>query len=201
MNFRHACKLFDAGRTIPEADAQLLLETARLSPSSFGMQGWKIRIVTDLETKKKIKPHCWNQAQIDTCSHLLIFTTKTKDLLPYSDWVRSRFMDRGMPEDKLTGYYDRYSNFHKAHRGDDIYHWAARQCYIALGNVMTAAALLGIDSCPLEGFSKDAIDKILGLNTNEEETVVIVALGYRAGEGTGKKRLPISEIVQEFKIG
>ncbi len=224
FHFRHACKLFDAEKKIPKEDADMLLEAARLSPTSFGMQGWKIYLITDPETKKKLKPHCWNQAQIDTCSHLMVFTTRTKDLLPGSPWVQSRFLDRGMPEDKLTGYYDRYSGFHtdregriertikggiinffyslfhKNQKGNDIYHWAARQCYIALGTVMTAAALIGIDSCPVEGFSKNAVDRFLNLNTEEEEAVFILTLGYRAGEGSSKKRLPLNELVQEFRI-
>lgn len=217
-NFRHACKLFDRSKKIDEADMAYILETGRLSPTSFGMQGVRMIVITDDALKAKLKPACWNQNQIDSCSHLAVFTTRTKNLIPGSDWVKSRFADRGMPADKQEAYYERYAGFHTAlkeriegffkrsfvnffynmfHHGrneKEIYHWGAKQCYILLGNMMTSAAMIGIDSCPIEGFEKNKVEEILGLDTETEEVVLICAFGYRQNGQPEKKRLPLREI-------
>ena len=207
--FRHACKLFDADKKIDEADMDYILETGRLSPTSFGMQGVRMIVVTDDGLKAKLKPACWNQNQIDSCSHLVVFT---------SDWVKSRFADRGMPADAQEAYYERYAGFHQSlkeriegffkrsmvglfynmfHQGRnarEIYHWGAKQCYILLGNMMTSAAMIGIDSCPIEGFEKNRVEEILGLDTQKEEVVLLCPFGYRQNDQPEKRRLPLSEI-------
>jgi nitroreductase len=217
-NFRHACKLFDSAKKIDEADMAYILETGRLSPTSFGMQGVRMIVITDDALKAKLKPACWNQNQIDSCSHLVVFTTRTKDLVPGSDWVKSRFADRGMPADAQEAYYTRYAGFHKDmkervegffkrsmvgffynmfHHGRNakaIYNWGAKQCYILLGNMMTAAAMIGIDSCPIEGFEKNKVEEILGLDTENEEVVLLCPFGYRQNDQPEKYRLPIEEI-------
>jgi nitroreductase len=219
-HFRHACKQFDPDQIIPPEDLDFILGCARLSPSSFGMQGWRLHIVTDAALKATIKKACWNQPQIDTCSHLLILTTRTADLEPGSPWVKSRFADRQMPEDQQQAYYDRYDRFqtnlrdrlegrfkrqmvglfyrlfHKNRTPKDLYQWGARQCYIVLGNAMTAAAAIGIDSCPIEGMDKNAIEQILKLDTAEEEVAVLCPMGYRArASQPPRHRLSLDTIV------
>lgn len=213
--FRHACKLFDENKKISEDDLAFVLETARLSPTSFGMQGCKLHVVTDPALKQAIKKVCWNQPQVDSCSHLIVLTTRTKDLEPGSDWVKSRFADRGMGADAQAAYYDKYASFHadlksriegfmtrsmvgffyrlfhKNRTAKDLYQWGARQCYIVLGNIMTAAAAIGIDSCPLEGMDKNGVEKALNLDTATEEVAVLCAFGYRVNAQPEKKRLPI----------
>lgn len=220
--FRHACKVFDESKKISEADLNYILETGRLSPSSFGMQGWRMLVITDPKLRAELKKECWNQAQIDTSSHLVVFVTKTEALQPGTEWVKSRFADRGMPADAQEAYYERYAGFHKnlkqrlqgmfsrnlmslfyglfhaGRKGSEIYHWAAKQCYIPLGNMMSAAAMIGIDSCPLEGFDKNAVEKVLGLDTSKEEVVVLCAFGYRKNEQPGKKRLPLENYVERI---
>lgn len=216
--FRHACKLFDANKKISPDDLAFILETARLSPTSFGMQGCRLHVITDPALKQAIKKACWNQPQADSCSHLIVLTTRTKDLEPGSDWVKSRFADRGMPADAQAAYYDKYASFHtdlksriegfmtrsivglfyrlfhKNRSSKDLYQWGARQCYILLGNMMTAAAAIGIDSCPLEGMDKNGVEKAMNLDTRSEEVAVLCALGYRVNEQPAKRRLPIGEI-------
>ncbi len=221
-NFRHACKMFDETKKISEEDLEYILETGRMSPSSFGMQGWRMLVITDPKLRAELKKECWNQVQIDTSSHLVIFVTRTKDLEPGSDWVKSRFADRGMPADAQEAYYERYAGFHQnlkeriegfftrsiigfmyglfhsCRKPDDLYEWAAKQCYIPLGNMMSAAAMIGIDSCPLEGFSKNGVEKVLGLDTAKEEVVVLCAFGYRKNDQPEKKRLPLSDYVERI---
>ena len=220
FNFRHACKRFDDQKSIEADDFDFILETGRLSPTSFGMQGCRMIVITDPALKAGIKKAAWNQDQVDSCSHLVVYLTRTKALEPGSDWVKSRFADRGMPQDRQEAYYKRYSDFHgdlqsrlagmfkrgfvnffyalfhKDHGPRELYHWGAKQCYILLGNMMSAAAMIGIDSCPLEGFSKNSIEEILSLDTAQEEVVVMAAFGYRAGEGSVKRRLSLETLCQ-----
>lgn len=195
LQFRHACKIFDTGKSIPAEDMEVILEAGRLSPSSFGMQGVRYLILTDPEVRTKLKAACWNQNQIDTSSHLVVFLTRTSDLEPYSDWVKSRFDERDLPRDRIEGYYDRYANFHKDRSGS-LQEWAARQCYIPLGNMLTAAAMLGIDSCPLEGFEREGVEKILGIDSSKEMVVVMAAFGYRVNPAPAKLRLEQSQIMK-----
>ena len=219
-HFRHACKLFDTDRQIASEDLDFILECARLSPSSFGMQGWRLHIITDATLKASIKKACWNQPQVESCSHLFVFTTRTADLVPGSDWVKSRFADRQMPAEAQQSYYDRYAGFHtdlkeriegffqrqitglfyrlfhKKRAPKDLYQWGARQCYIVLGNTMSAAAAIGIDSCPIEGMDKNALEQILGVDTEREEVAVLCAFGYRAQAGQPpRRRLPAPELI------
>ena len=222
-NFRHACKLFDISKKISEEDFAFILETARLSPTSFGMQGVRILIIENQTIKEEVKKACWNQNQIDSCSHLVIFLTKTKELEPGSNWVKSRFSDRGMNKENQKAYYDKYNEFHsnlkdriegffkrsipniiykqfhKNKTSKDIYQWGSRQSYILLGNMMSSAAMIEIDSCPIEGFSKNEVEKILDIDTDNEEISVVCTFGYRVNEQSEKKRLPIETIAQYIK--
>ena len=220
FHFRHACKVFDENKKISDTDMAYILETGRLSPSSFGMQGWRMLVITDPGVRARLKKECWNQVQIDTSSHLVVFVTRTKELEPGNDWVKSRFADRGMPAEAQAAYYERYAGFHQnlktrlkgfftrsivgifyglfhsCRKPGDLYEWASKQCYIPLGNMMTAAAMIGIDSCPLEGFDKNAVEKVLELDTSREEVVVLCAFGYRKNDQPEKKRLPLDIYVE-----
>jgi nitroreductase len=195
-NFRHACKLFDTNKIITDDDFKTLLEVANLSPTSFGMQGVRLYVVKDSSKKKLFKKACWNQNQIDSCSHLVLFTTKTKELLPQSKWVRQRFETRGLKKDMLDAYIKKYEEFHQSSIAKDTYQWASRQAYIIMANMLTTAAMLEIDSCPIEGFIKEDVEEILGIDTNEEELCVIATFGYRAKEQTQKNNIDIKEMVK-----
>jgi nitroreductase len=199
-NFRHACKIFDTNKNITDEDFNFLLEVARLSPTSFGMQGVKLYVITNQEKKEQLKPVCWNQNQIDTCSHLVVFTTKTKDLKPNSNWVKARFAERGLDAEMEKVYLSVYENFHKSGEfTSDTYQWGSRQAYILMANMLTSAAKLGIDSCPIEGFEKSKVEDIMGLDTSKEEVAVITAFGYRVNPQSKKNRLPLEEIVEFIK--
>ncbi|MCV6608338.1 MAG: NAD(P)H-dependent oxidoreductase [Campylobacterales bacterium] len=195
-NFRHACKLFDENKEISHEDMGFILETGRLSPSSFGMEGTRYIVVRTSPMKEKLKPACWNQNQITSCSHLVIFITKTEDLKAGSDWVKERFLVRGLSKEATEAYNEKYKEYLSQLKSDDIYQWAARQSYISLGNMMSAAASLGIDSCAIEGFEKDKVEEILELDTDKEELVVMCAFGYRANEQNQKIRVPLNEMVE-----
>jgi nitroreductase len=199
-NFRHACKIFDATKTISDNDFNFLLECARLSPTSFGMQGTKLYVITNKEKKQELKPACWNQNQIDSCSHLVVFTTKTEDLKPNSEWVKKRFSERGLSDEMKQAYLDRYESFHKdGEFTKDIYQWGSRQSYIIMANMLNSAASIGIDSCPIEGFEKSKVEETLNIDTSKEQVSVITAFGYRVNEQSKKIRLDVDEIVEFIK--
>ncbi|MDH4944892.1 NAD(P)H-dependent oxidoreductase [Sulfurimonas sp. C5] len=197
-NFRHACKLFDATKKINDEDFNFILETARLSPTSFGMEGVRLTVITNEQLKKDIKPFCWNQNQIDSCSHLVIFKTRTKDLKPYSEWVKDKFSQRKLPKEAQEKYMQVYENFHKSLKSDDIYEWGTRQAYIMFSSMITSAALIGIDSCPIEGFEKEALEQLLSIDTNEEEISLVCTFGYRENPQPQKFRLNLEDMC-EFK--
>jgi len=192
-NFRHACKVFDTTKTISDEDFNTILECARLSPTSFGMQGVKLYVITDKTKKEKLKPFCWNQNQIDSCSHLVVFTTKTEDLKPDSKWVKQRFDDRGLSDEMRDAYLTRYREFHQ---DKDIYEWGAKQTYITMANMLSVASMLGIDSCPIEGFEKDNVESVLGIDITKEEVSVIASFGYRLNSQSKRYRLDLKEMVE-----
>ena len=198
LSFRHACKSFDDTKKILQNDLNFILEAGRRSPSSFGMEPWKFLVVQDQKLKEKLRPYCWNQVQITTCSDLVIVLAKIDDLKPSNDYVKTMFSRRPLPQEKIDAYLDLYSK-HLAHTmssEENILCWSARQCYIALGNMMSAAASIEIDSCPIEGFEKENIEKLLKLDTSKYQLAVILPLGYRVNEQSKQLRLSFDEVVE-----
>ncbi len=193
LYFRHACKLFDQDERIPSEDLEFILEAGRLSPSSFGMEPWNFIVVQNQELKEKIRPACWDQPQITTCSDLLIITAKV-DAPAQKEYYEKMFSRRDMSQEMLEKYLSVYHQF--IDNLHSIYGWSARQCYIAAANIMSYAAMIGVDSCPIEGFEKERLEEILELNTTKEQVALVIALGYRANEQSEKLRLPFDEVVR-----
>jgi len=208
-NFRHACKKFDVEKKIPQEDMEFLVETFRLSPSSFGMEPWRLIIVTNHELKKALKPHCWHQAQIDTCSHLVVVISKTA-LVEDDAYIEKMFARRPLKKDEKISYIATVKSFLKeitmnfvtrymyrsALKTKALYEWCSRQNYLASANMATSAAMIGIDSCFIEGFKKEKVEEVLGLDISKEEVSVLLPLGYRVNESKEKFRLSVSEIVE-----
>jgi len=201
MNFRHACKIFDDTKKIKEEDMHYILETGRESPSSFGMEGWKFLVITNEDLKAKIRPVCWDQVQITSSSHLVIILAAIENVKVESGEVKKRFTRRDMPQENLDFYMDIYAqHLEKTLSSDEnIYHWTSKQSYIALGNMMTAAAYIGIDSCPIEGFEKEKLEEILELDTTKWQVSVVLPFGYRLNEQPSQLRLPFEEVVEFIK--
>jgi len=197
LNFRHACKLFDESKKIPQEDFDFILECGRLSPSSFGMEHWRFLVVRDKNLREGLKEICWNQNQITTCSELVVIKAQKKLVSPKDGYVLDMFSRRGLPEDATKAYIQRYSNFleNRTTTQESIASWSSRQCYIAAGNMLSGAALIGIDSCPIEGFDKEAIEKFLKIDTQLEEVALVLCFGYRIKEQPTKHRLPLEKIV------
>lgn len=201
MDFRHACKLFDEDKKISDEDIKYILEAGRKSPSSFGMEPWKFLVITNEELKAKIRPACWNQVQVTSCSHLVIVLAAIESVKVESGLPLKRFNRREMTQEQLDFYMKLYSDHLKETLScdDNIYCWTARQTYIAAANMMTAGAVLGIDSCPIEGFDKEQVETILGLNTKQYQLSLVLPLGYRINEQSSQLRLDYDEVVEFIK--
>ncbi|RUM75311.1 MAG: NAD(P)H-dependent oxidoreductase [Sulfurovum sp.] len=198
INFRHACKIFDENKAISEEKMHFILEAGRKSPSSFGMEGWKFLVITNNDLKAKLRPICWNQVQITSCSHLVVILAAIENVKPSSGIPAKRFSRRPLTQKQKDDYIKLYTNhLQKTLSSDDnIYHWTSKQTYIALANMMTAAAYIGIDSCPIEGFEKEKVEKVLGLDRNKWQLSVLVPFGYRKNKQSTQLRLPFEDVVE-----
>jgi nitroreductase len=201
MDFRHACKIFDETKKVSTEDMNYILEAGRKSPSSFGMEPWKFLVITNEDLKEKLKPFCWNQPQITTCSHLVIILAAIDAVKPQSGEVERKFKRREMPQDKLDFYLGLYAS-HLANTlssDENIYAWTVKQSYIAMGNMMTAAAIKGVDSCPIEGFEKENVEKVLDLDLTKYQVSCILPFGYRINEQSTQLRESLEKVVEFIK--
>lgn len=202
LQWRYATKKFDATRHIDSSTWAVLEEALVLTPSSYGLQPWKFLVVTDPALKAKLRPVSWNQGQVEDCSHHVVFLMK-KDLgLPEIERFVDRIAEvRGVSRESLEMYRGfMVGDLAEGPRAKKINEWAARQVYIALGNFMTAAALLGVDTCPMEGIDPVKYDEILGLGGSGWTTVCACPAGYRAPDdkyaSLAKVRFKAEELIE-----
>jgi nitroreductase len=199
LNWRYATKKFDAARKIPAATWAALEQGLVLSPSSIGLQPWKFVIITDRATRETLQPVAYGQSQILDASHLVVFAVKKDlDAAHVDRHVKRAAKVQNVSEESLEGL--RQMSLQTLPRG---FEWSARQAYIALGDFLTSAAMLGVDACPMEGFVPEEFDKILGLDQLGYKSVVMAAAGYRAADdsaaGRPKVRFPAEEVL--LKVG
>lgn len=196
MQWRYATKVFDAVKTIPADVWSALEKTLVLTPTSYGLQPYHFLVVQDPAKRAALLLHSWNQKQVVECSHYVVFTARTEMTAADVDRLIARIAEvRKISPDSIKFYRDMMmSDVVNGPRGKAAHEWAARQAYIALGNLMTAAAVLGVDACPMEGISPADYDKILNLDGSGYKTVVALALGYRAA---GDKYASLSKVRYE----
>ena len=200
LNFRYATKSFDPARKIDPATWADIEASLVLTPSSFGLQPWKFLVVDSPDLREKLKAASWGQPQLTDASHIVVLTART-DLsqADIDSWVGRLSEVQGTPLEALAGLSGMISSFSAAMDAPAKQAWNTRQVYIALGQLMTSAAVLGIDACPLEGISPSAYDEILGLNGSGYATAVACALGYRAADdkyaSMAKARFPAEKLI------
>lgn len=183
LNWRYATKKFDSEKEISEEDLNTLLESIQLSASSYGLQPYEVLVVQDKETREKLKAAAWNQTQVTDASYLLVFANLTHVNEAYVDtYLDNIAKTRNMSREDLQGMEDMIKNTTLKLPADAQNAWAAKQAYIALGNLLSAAANLKIDTCPMEGFDAEKFDEILGLKDKNLTTAVIAPIGYRSDE-------------------
>jgi nitroreductase len=182
LNWRYATKSFDPNQTIPAETWTALEDALVLTPSSYGLQPWKFLVVTSQALKEQLRPLSWNQSQVTNCSHYVVFTIQKNLSAEHVDHFVARTAEvRNQPIDSLMGYRNMMvSDVVQGARSFNVNEWATRQAYIALGNFMTSAAMLGVDTCPMEGIEPVKYDKVLGLHEKGLATVVACAAGYRS---------------------
>ena len=182
LNWRYATKVFDATKKIPADTWAALEQSLVLTPTSYGLQPYRFLVVQTPATRAALLPQSWGQKQVVDCSHFVVFLARTEMQEADVDKLIKRTTDvRKLPADALNAYRGMMlGDVVNGPRGKAAHEWAARQAYIALGNLMTAAAILGVDACPMEGLVPAEYDKILGLAGSGYATVVACALGYRA---------------------
>ena len=184
LNWRYATRKFDPARKIPAADWQALEQALVLAPSSIGLQPWKFFVVTDPAVKAQLAPAAWKQAQPADCSHFVVIAVR-KDLdVDHVDRHVARMVEvRGGTAEALAGFRDMAArNLDAARAEGRLDTWQTHQIYLALGQFMAGAAVLGIDTCPMEGFEPEKFDAILGLTGTGYASVVACAAGYRLAD-------------------
>ena len=184
LNWRYATKKFDPAKKIDTAIWQALEEALILSPSSYGLQPWKFIVVHDPALRAQLREKAWGQSQVTDASHFVVFTHR-RDLTEADiDRFVARIAEvRGVSVESQEGYRQMMvGNLVKGPKHATIADWTARQAYIALGQLMTAAASLGVDTTPMEGLDPAAFDQTLGLEGTGYATVMACALGYRAAD-------------------
>jgi nitroreductase len=202
LNWRYATKVFDSGRKIPADVWQTLEHALALSPSSYGLQPYRFLVINDPAKRAELLPHSWNQKQVVDASHYIVFTARTRMTEADVDNLIARTTDvRKIPASSLNFYRDMMlGDLVKGPRSQFAHEWATRQAYIALGNLMTCAAVLGVDAGPMEGFVPAEYDRVLGLGDSGYASVVCCALGYRAASdkyaGLAKVRFEIKDLVR-----
>jgi nitroreductase len=180
LQWRYATKQFDSSQIIPEEAWNVLEQSLRLTPSSFGLQPWKFLVVNTPSLREKLRGQSWNQSQVTDASHLVVFAVRT-DVTP-SDidaWITCLAEVNGKTPADLDMLRGMIVGFSEAMTSGQRHEWNKRQAYIALGQLMAAAAVLGIDACPLEGIHAGGYDEILGLASSGYSVCVACALGYR----------------------
>jgi nitroreductase len=191
LQFRFACKLFDDSREIGRADLTYILEAGRLSPSSLGLEPWRFIVVEDATLRRRLRPSCWNQIQITTASAVIVILALRADLDPDSGYPR-RMLSRLLP---VGADLDETMKIYRGIAHERRISWTVAQCHIAAANMMTAAATIGIDTCPIGGFEPEAVADILGIDQHKYAIALIVAAGYRAQLQPPRHRLPLGDLV------
>lgn len=217
FEFRHACKVFDDAKKIPESEFNTILQAARMSPSSFGMEPWQLLVVQSPEKRELLREFSWGangafngtKGQLGTASHFVILLAHTDVTMMHNSSYQQEFMKntKQLPDDMIGFINQAYQKFQQHDFGIEgrrqITDWSGKQAYIALANMMNTAALLGIDSCPIEGFELDKATTVLaehfGIDTECYVPAVMAAFGYRLDAPRFEKtRRSMDQIVQWF---
>lgn len=203
LQWRYATKEFDPAVKIPAETWDALEQSLVLTPSSFGLQPWTFVVVDDEGTREALVAHSWGQKQVVDCSHFVVFaapTTIGADLI--QSWIDCLAETRQVTTESLTPYRQVMEGFLDHLDDEQRLHWAQRQIYIALGQLMNSAALLGIDACPMEGIVPAEYDLLLNLSDQGLTTSVACALGYRSADDkyatTPKARFKREDVIRHF---
>lgn len=190
LNRRHACHSFTAQALAPDA-VDFILEAGRLSPSSFGLEPWHFVVCTRTEDKQKLQAACFDQLQVGQAATVIVILARLSELAPDHPYAQE-LLQREYPGERFAGGMAMYRDFYAA---IDVPAWSTTQCHIAAANMMTAAAAIDVDSCPIGGFLPDAVGTTLNLPREQFVPALILALGHCQEPVPSKQRLPLAQLV------
>ncbi|MDR7371287.1 NAD(P)H-dependent oxidoreductase [Flavobacterium aquidurense] len=180
LNWRYATKKFDATKKISAEDLNTLKEAVRLSASSYGLQPYRVVIVENPEIREKLKAAAYGQTQITDASQLFIFANDLNlGTESVDSYIKNISETRGVPAEALAGFSDMMKGSIANLSDENKNIWTAKQTYIALGTLLSAASELKIDATPMEGFNAAAFNEILGFDKLGLNASVIATVGYR----------------------
>ncbi len=180
LMWRAAIKEYNKEAKLTEEDVNYLLDVVRMAPSSYGLQPYKLILVSDTDVREKLRAASYNQAQVTDASHFVVFASRTNENEnDVKEYVERIVKERGVTEESLAGYADMMNGALSFMSEEMKASWAAKQAYLGLGFMLIAAALHEIDASPMEGFDKSAYDEILSLKESGYTVAVICALGKR----------------------
>lgn len=199
IKWRYATKKFDNNRKISADKLEDLEEAIRLSPSSYGLQLFEVLRIDNPKIREGLRPHCWNQSQITDASHLYVFCNyvnyNEKDI---DTIIRLKAEALKKSKSDFQGYKDFVSKKLQEKGKDEFSCWTGKQTYIALANVITTAASLEIDSCPIEGFERDEVNSYLDLGSKNLSAAVMLAVGYRSEEDANQHAPKVRKSKEEL---
>jgi nitroreductase len=199
LQWRYATKQFDTNQKVSDENINYILEAGRLSATSYGLQPFSIIVVTDEAIKQDLLPHAYGQTQVSENTALIVLAAKTTiDAEFITEYTNRIEIVRGLPTGTVDGFKEMMINDLTNRTDTEVLIWAQKQCYIALGTMMVAAAERGVDSCPMEGFSASAYNEILGLDEKNLHATVLLPIGHRAESDETqhytKVRKPLTDI-------
>lgn len=203
LNWRYAVKKFDPTKKLNSAQWRAIEQALILSPSSSGLQPWKFVVVLNSQLRKTIRAASFNQSQVEDCSHYVILLAKEEVSEEYVQSYIDRMAEvRSVEKESLDKLKSSLlGDVVNGARSKWAKEWAARQCYIALGQAMTVAAVIGVDACPMEGFIPEKYDEILNLKGSGYYSVCALALGFRHPEDRFSKMKKVRfETKQVFSV-
>lgn len=201
LQWRYAAKKFDITKELPTEDLDYILEAGNLAATSYGLQPFKIVVVTDAEKKKALMEVAYNQIQVGENGALLILAARTDvDAAFISEYTTRIETERGLPAGAVDGYKDMMVGHLTSLSAEARLVWAQKQAYIALGTMMVAAAEKEVDSCPMEGFDAGKFDEILGLAEHNLKSTVLLPIGYRSDEDASQNYKKVRQAIAEIVV-
>ena len=183
LNWRYACKKFDTEKKLSPEQVDTLVKAFNLTATSYGLQPMKLQVITNTDLREKLFANSFNQAQVKDASHLFVITAKVNmnqsDIDSYFDLIDDL---RATPKELIAPYRAHLTNWVASESENNMDIWARKQTYIALGNLLNVCAVIGVDSCPMEGFDANAYDEILNLKETDYTTSLVLPVGFRHEE-------------------
>lgn len=203
LNWRYAVKKFDDKKELSATQINTLKEAFNLTATSYGLQPLKLMVVKNKEIQEKLLPNSWNQQQIVQASHILVICVKdsytTQEVEDYFNLTQQL---RNTTDEVIKPFKTFLTEEIAKKTQEELFLWNKNQAYIALGNLMTVCATEQIDACPMEGFSPEKYDEILGLKNHNLKSVLVMPVGFRAADDymkdLKKVRKPLTETVIDF---